>query len=194
MRRFWEFVAREVATANRNIYSVNRPKHILLVRHGQSEGNVDMKLYETKPDHAMCLTDLGREQAAATGKHIREKYAGDGSIRFIVSPYARTEQTLKEIRKAFDERQIISTNEDPRVREQDFGNFQDPSMNTFKENRIKFGAFYFRFPHGESGCDVHDRFFGEHSISTNALLFFRASDLLDSLNRSYIYIFHLHLS
>ncbi|CAM9879160.1 unnamed protein product [Chrysoparadoxa australica] len=50
------------------------------------------------------------------------------------------------------------TKEDPRLREQDFGNFQDPSemKNVFME-RAKYGRFWFRFPNGESGADVFDR-------------------------------------
>ena len=90
------------------------------------------------------------------------------SIRVVVSPYTRTRTTCLEVLKAFDKDQITCITEDPRVREQDFGNFQNPEMMIgFKKNRTRFGSFYYRFPHGESGSDVHDR----------------AHNFLDSLNR-----------
>lgn len=49
----------------------------------------------------------------------------------------------------------LSWHEDPRIREQDFGNFQNPTqIRQAKEDRYRFGAFYYRFPHGESASDV----------------------------------------
>ena len=36
-----------------------RPKRIVLVRHGESQGNVDDTIYETVPDHALSLTPQG---------------------------------------------------------------------------------------------------------------------------------------
>merc|ERR1711918_307974 len=48
--------------------------------------------------------------------------------------------------------------EEPRIREQDFGNFQDiQSMAECKGARNRFGRFFYRFPNGESGADVYDR-------------------------------------
>ena len=39
---------------------------------------------------------------------------------------------------------------EPRLREQDFGNFQDPAdMPKVMGDRQEFGRFYFRFPDGE---------------------------------------------
>ena len=40
-----------------------RPKRIILIRHGESEGNVDDTLFETRADHSMDLTEHGRAQA-----------------------------------------------------------------------------------------------------------------------------------
>jgi len=52
----------------------------------------------------------------------------------------------------------LTWNEDPRIREQDFGNYQNPeSIRRAKEERHRFGTFYYRFNNGESGSDVFDR-------------------------------------
>ena len=169
------------------------PNKLILVRHGQSEGNVSEKIYQTKPDNSISLTKLGWEQARMAGKGLKESIIGpDESIHFIVSPYVRTVETFhgmlsawvdpSEFNHIFDknERTIawykkcfemgITWSEDPRIREQDFGNYQDPAaIEKAKQERHEFGTFYYRFPHGESASDVFDR----------------VSTFLDSLWRSF---------
>lgn len=57
--------------------------------------------------------------------------------------------------------------EEVQLREQDFGNFQDPGGKK-KElaERMEFGRFFYRFPNGESGADVYDRItiFEDHLV------------------------------
>lgn len=133
------------------------PKRIILVRHGESQGNLDMSAYATTPDYRIPLTPLGTEQARAAGERI-SKVISDGCVHFYVSPYQRTRATLREMGKAFRKKQIIGVREECRVREQDFGNFQvEERMRVIKETRARFGRFFFRFPEGESAADVFDR-------------------------------------
>jgi len=40
-------------------------------RHGESHGNVEKSTYCTQPDHTVGLTAKGRQQAIATGQHLR---------------------------------------------------------------------------------------------------------------------------
>ncbi|SCU83549.1 LAFA_0D04236g1_1 [Lachancea sp. 'fantastica'] len=48
--------------------------------------------------------------------------------------------------------------DDPRIREQDFGNFQElKAMRDVMSTRTNYGHFFFRFPQGESAADVYDR-------------------------------------
>lgn len=54
--------------------------------------------------------------------------------------------------------ELIGMREEPRVAEQQFGNFQNPhKVRTAKSERRTFGRFFFRFPDGESGLDVYSR-------------------------------------
>jgi broad specificity phosphatase PhoE len=47
---------------------------------------------------------------------------------------------------------------EPRLREQDWGNLQDPvEQEIQKQRRHDFGHFFYRLAHGESGADVDDR-------------------------------------
>ncbi|KDO31234.1 hypothetical protein SPRG_03852 [Saprolegnia parasitica CBS 223.65] len=134
------------------------PHRIILVRHGQSEGNVNPVLYRDVPDNAMPLTDLGKRQARAAGEAIKA-IIGDESMRCIVSPCTRTIETFEEIMAAWGEAAArIPWTEEPRIREQDFGNFQNPDqIRECKIQRRKFGGFFYRFPSGESPADVYDR-------------------------------------
>ncbi len=131
-----------------------RPARILLLRHGEAEGNVDETVFERKPDHRLALTERGREQSRAAGAEIR-RLIGDGAVQAYVSPYARTRQTLEELRACL---RIVEAREEPRLREQDWGNFQDKArIRAQKAERDSFGHFYYRLERGESGADVYDR-------------------------------------
>jgi broad specificity phosphatase PhoE len=132
----------------------HRPNRIILVRHGESEGNVDDTIYERVPDHRIGLTAKGFEQARQTGAAIREVLDGE-SVEVYVSPYVRTRQTLETLGLPVAERDVRV---EPRLREQDWANFQDPAdIAEQKALRDRYGHFYFRFSHGESGADVYDR-------------------------------------
>lgn len=98
-----------------------RPRRIVLVRHGESTGNVDDTVYEREPDHALALTDRGRQQAEETGKRLRD-VLGRERVSVYVSPYRRTHETLRAFHLDDD---LIRVREEPRLREQDWGNWQD---------------------------------------------------------------------
>lgn len=48
-------------------------QNIYLIRHGQSQGNIDQAIYRETPDHAIGLSDLGVEQARAAGQALRNQ-------------------------------------------------------------------------------------------------------------------------
>jgi len=133
-----------------------KPKRIILVRHGESQANVEPQHYETTPDYAFNLTEQGREQAQQAGERIAE-IIGDESIRAYVSPWYRTRQTFDEIAAVLGG-QLSRAVEDPRIREQEWGHFQSvDAMKHAEQERIKYSTFYYRLPDGESGADVYDR-------------------------------------
>ncbi|KAK5134538.1 hypothetical protein LTR08_006323 [Meristemomyces frigidus] len=59
-------------------------------------------------------------------------------------------------------RSRIKVYEEPRLREQDFGNFQPCSaeMNRMWQERADYGHFFYRIPNGESAADAYDRISG----------------------------------
>lgn len=199
------------------------PRRVVMIRHGESEGNVNETMYQTNPDNSLGLTKVGWEQARMAGKVLRHEIlargqqrrtSGGGSasaqtqqtVHFIVSPYVRTMETFHGLAAAWCDPEVefghvedeatklegwyaelarrgLTWHEDPRIREQDFGNYQDvATIEKAKQERHKFGAFYYRFPDGESGSDVFDR------VSTFLDSLWRSFDL----NRSQNYVLVTH--
>lgn len=137
-----------------------RPKNIFIVRHGQSQANVDKTLHQTIPDHKIELTPLGWEQARAAGKELNQ-FIGDVPVAFYTSPYVRTRQTLRGILEGFRTVDVERIREDPRIREQEWGHLRVAEQtDAVDAERQDYGPFYYRIPDGESGADVYDRVTG----------------------------------
>jgi broad specificity phosphatase PhoE len=143
------------------------PPMIILVRHGESEGNADHTLYRTKPDNLVELTKQGALQASEAGKRIEaifnkaDQHSGFiqpaiKRVHLVISPFERTLQTAAAMRPWFEHR-IVRTDVQPRIREQEFGNLQGHAFDSFREEQKKVGRFWYRFVTGESGADVYDR-------------------------------------
>lgn len=162
-----------------------RPERIILVRHGQSLGNVDRTVYERIPDYALPLTDIGMAQAYQAGVKLAD-YVGQSSIKFYGSSYWRTRQTYQIAKTGLTDTLIKRYNkdnwnqstfylpwdyyEDPRLTEQSWGHCQSVKYNQEAEDaRDAYGSFYYQFKDGESCVDV----------------FIRASSFLDTLFRDF---------
>ncbi|MEV5604494.1 histidine phosphatase family protein [Streptomyces sp. NPDC052299] len=131
-----------------------RPQRIVLVRHGESEGNADDTVYEREPDHALRLTPAGLRQAREAGERLRGLF-GEERVSVYVSPYRRTHETFAAL--GLDAGRV-RVREEPRLREQDWGNWQDrDDVRLQKAYRDAYGHFFYRFAQGESGADVYDR-------------------------------------
>ena len=105
----------------------------------------------------------------------------DDTLQIFTSPYRRTRETTEGLlrtltaQQSFDpsdpdyesapsplSRQKIKVWEEPRLREQDFGNFQPCSaeMERMWQERADYGHFFYRIPNGESAADAYDRVSG----------------------------------
>ena len=134
----------------------NRPKRIILIRHGQSIANLDETVYECTPDCKIALSVNGERQAYEAGVKLK-KLIGEESVTFYVSPFLRTRQTYDQIVKQFDKNKHLLV-EDPRIREQERGNYQKmDNRDKVWHERDDVGLFFYRYEGGESVADVYDR-------------------------------------
>lgn len=133
-----------------------KPKRIILIRHGESEANVDKYLFGRVPDYTIELTERGRQQAKKAGECLKCLLL-DESVYFYVSPFWRARSTFECLVSSFPRGQFIYS-EEPRLREQEWGYLR--SMDEFDRicrERREYGTFYYRIPGGEAGTDVYDR-------------------------------------
>lgn len=136
------------------------PRTVHLIRHGQSVGNVDRTVYAATPDHAVPLTDLGRQQARAAGEELSDVLRGRDFTTYV-SPYTRTLQTWEEMLAAMPLKGSRTVIQDPRLREQEWSaNPATAAKNNRNESwkeALTYGWFWYRFEGGESVADTYDR-------------------------------------
>lgn len=131
---------------------------IILVRHGQSESNVDRSILLRKDffDNMVSLTELGKAQAQEVSKRIKNNIELNKTYLYF-SPYNRAKQTKEEILKTFHHK-IEKQIEHPLLIEQEFKDFKDPKE--YEEKKYKRnirGKMYYRYKNGESPLDVFGR-------------------------------------
>ncbi len=147
------------------------PVTIYLVRHGQSEANVDKNVYRTKPDHAIALTPLGISQADEAGTFFANHFsahAAEAPAIILRSPYERARQTEDRIATAIGSQFIAERVELAECAEQQYGLFDGVPPTelsvTFPREYERYllaqknmGKFWAAPPQGESLFDVYQR-------------------------------------
>jgi broad specificity phosphatase PhoE len=149
-----------------------QPAGLVLVRHGQSTGNLaDAHARSTHAevvdvadrDADVPLSPLGRAQAAAVARWLTQDPAAPPVPDVVIaSPYLRAHDTARavvsELQAAGHDVQLRT---DERLRERDLGWWDGLTGLGVRarypeeaERRRRIGKFYYRPPGGESWCDV----------------------------------------
>lgn len=146
--------------------------NIFLVRHAQSQSNVDLNILKLQANMAVDLSDIGIEQAKETGiflaKHLENKnaYGSELPVKVWNSPYQRTRHTSQIIKEQlvlagikFEEEESIY------IAERQFGLVDDVEgyhtherfsheANHYKLHKQTNHDFFVRPPLGESPFDM----------------------------------------
>ena len=146
------------------------PRRLWLVRHGQSQGNVARDIADEEGLHEIDidvrdvdvpLSELGHQQAEATGRWFAALPPDQRPEVILSSPYLRARQTAEAICEAGGMSGPTKLVVDERLREREFGIFDRLTgvgiRAKFPEesaHRTKLGKFYHRPPGGESWADV----------------------------------------
>lgn len=122
---------------------------LILVRHGESEGNRDRR-FTQNPD--IPLTDVGHEQARQAGRVIRERFA---PRHVVSSPYRRAFQTAEIIAAELE----LGIAIEPDLREQSFGVLAGQPYEILMDEAYRYEGprWQWRPPEGESLVDVYAR-------------------------------------
>jgi 2,3-bisphosphoglycerate-dependent phosphoglycerate mutase len=122
---------------------------LILVRHGESEGNRD----RTFTQHSeVSLTAFGHEQARKAGQRIAARYQ---PARVVASPYARARQTAEAIAGVLG----LAVEIEPALREQSFGVFAGQPYDALLSDAAYHEGprWQWRPQGGESLADVYER-------------------------------------
>ena len=141
------------------------PDQLVLVRHGESCGNLAdaaaqesgaERLELSARDADVELSDNGRRQADAIATWLQDNESLRPDV-VVSSPYRRAAETAERAVKALDLEVVF----DERLLERDLGVFDGLTGAGIRaaypeeaERRQKLGKFYYQPPSGESWCDV----------------------------------------
>ena len=169
--------------ASRGDGGAHWPRHLWLVRHGESAGNVASRAADEAGlctidiavrDMDVPLSPLGERQARALGQFFRDLSPDERPTAVLASTYARA-RTTAEIALA-SAGLALRVQVDERLREREFGIIDCLTKRGILERfpdqaalRARIGKFYYRPPGGESWCDV----------------ILRLRNVVDSLTRDY---------
>lgn len=132
-----------------------KPITIYLIRHGQSEGNVNTQVYYDKNDCDIELTVVGHFQSLAAGAELARSI-GHRAPRIICSPYMRAKQTASGIYSVLAEDFTPSLQEEVLLREREWGSLRTVVDNRHLKREEHFN-FYYRAECGESFADAYQR-------------------------------------
>ena len=133
-------------------------QNLYLVRHGQSQANVDEEIYKSIPDHRIALTDKGQTQAAFAGKELN--YTLQGSTRIVHSPWLRAKQTADLIKEQLIFHKTTVLVEDPLIYEHSILHSYEDMKNKedyYSHEKYSFGSFWYKSGTSESLADVYAR-------------------------------------
>lgn len=144
---------------------------ILLIRHGESQANIDQTLHQSLPDHEIALSTRGQSQPAHAAKHVYDFYFHRYGYDYVNgllwnSPYRRTRDTADILLDNLkDKNLVLRRRENILLCEQQFGLFdglEDDEIekrypneyNTWMLCKQYNGKFWARYPMGESPFDA----------------------------------------
>jgi broad specificity phosphatase PhoE len=139
-----------------------RPTRLLLVRHGESEGNRD-RTFTQNPD--VPLTAFGRQQARAAARRLADRYRPS---RIVASPFTRARQTAEIIAGEFG----LTVEFEAAFREQSFGVFAGQPYDALVSDAAYHEGprWNWRPQGGESLIDVYERVIPAFDRVTQAAL------------------------
>lgn len=152
-------VLRQIGHRQHRLKWQRLPDQIVLLRHGESEGNANNDIYTSKGDALLELTPGGLLQASQAGARLKKLVGCNKRVFAVVSSLERTQQTLLGLyRGGFPEHMVARVQVSSQIREQEFGNFQTVGCNeAARAEQALVGRFYHRRPNAESSADVYGR-------------------------------------
>ena len=133
-----------------------KPK-IIVLRHSQSQEDIDKTVYDRMSDLEVPLTPLGCIQATRFVPKLITHCAGP-VVRFYMSPARRLIQTYERITDVLPSNIRAERIIDELLLKQNWGKVTTQNRKSIEKERYKVGVLRYRFPGGESGFDLIERY------------------------------------
>ncbi len=124
-------------------------KQVLLVRHAQSEEDINPNIRDAMQDKEIGITTLGKTQIAGIAKLLYPKIKRYKKINIITSSSNRAYQTMTLFCSYFQDIDFKITHEEC-IRNLNWGNVDKHSIREVEKERYRVGVLEFQFPGGDN--------------------------------------------
>lgn len=133
------------------------PKKIIVMRHAESQEDVDKTVYAHTADLDVPLSPRGEKQSIDIS-HSLSNILGKGHVHFYISPGLRLRQTYDLTTSQFPKNIHHSFSVETLLLKQYWGDVTVENRREIEIARYKEGVLVYRFPSGESGPQLVERF------------------------------------
>jgi len=133
------------------------PRKIIVMRHAESIEDIDKTVYAHTPDLEISLSHRGKKQSTDVSNAM-VGIIGRGKTHFYISPGVRLRQTYEFVTSVFPANIEHSFTVETLILKQFWGDVTVENRREIETERYREGVLVYRFPNGESGPQLVERF------------------------------------
>ena len=133
------------------------PKKIVVMRHAESKEDVDKTVYAHTADLDIGLSPNGEKQTEPASIKLASSFVGE-TVHFYISPGLRLKQTYDLMTVKFPRALRPSFTVESRIIKQFWGDVTVENRREIEIARYREGVLFYKFPNGESGQELVQRF------------------------------------
>lgn len=134
-----------------------KTRKILIMRHAQSEEDIDPTIYNHTHDLDVGLSDQGKTESEQIASPLAKEIS-TGNVHFFLSPGTRLLETYQLLSARLPKRIKCTESVEPLILKQYWGPLTSSNRRNIEIERYKAGVLRYRFPAGESGAQLLTRF------------------------------------
>lgn len=134
-----------------------KPRKIIVMRHAESQEDVDKSVYAHTADLDIALSPRGEDQARDAAAQLAQRL-DCSRVHFYISPGLRLKQTYDLLTSQLEECYTPTFSIEQLMLKQFWGDVTVENRREIEIARYKEGVLVYRFPGGESGPELIQRF------------------------------------
>ncbi|MCK9345351.1 MAG: histidine phosphatase family protein [Candidatus Pacebacteria bacterium] len=127
-------------------------ENVFVIRHGESEEDVNPEIKSELVDSEIELTEKGILQAKEAAEKLRSELVDFEHITLYVSPYKRTQQTAEIILDTLRDGRIEMVVE-PSIKSLNWGDITTENLKEIEQERYRIGVLSYHFPGGDNSTE-----------------------------------------